>query len=881
MENKSHLAHYGAMEFFGERKLARFYPWILTGLVILYFGSFAVFKAPILVTIPAVVAGWFYYRRGGIAASILAIAVNLLLIDQYVEKVTWDTLFQVTNGILLGHVFVALASIGIGYLREITESHYQTDKQLHDRERNLVLINMATKDILGGDNLKDTYYRLLTHLTNLFVADYASLSHWDETSRQILLVAATKTMGQPFRNMSLEPEEAGMARLALENGHVEFIDDLQKLSATTATRLPEFITLHPSTRSVVFIPLTTKDYKFGVVTLAFDSLRHFSREELDYIELTSYQITLALRSIHQERKIEKQLREARALANIEHALSTGERTGVDTVLQLIVNAAKEMIPNTQRVVLHLLDEDRRFLVPRAVAGYSDGATGNLKMLSGEGIAGQVIATGEVAAIADIRNDLNFKNEKLPVSFRSLIVVPIQSKERRIGTISVHSDEIGIFSSDETNLLSALGAQVTIAIENANLLEKSRQDFKEINTLYHLTQNLTASLEPDQLMKDTVEFLQSIFGYYHIQIYIIDNQKERLIARHGAGAIGNLLGEQGYSLPIGAGTIGHVAETGKPFFTNNVEGVVFFIRNPLLPDTHSEMVLPITINEKVRGILNIQETPSNPISKKQMKLMEAVTQQLAVALQKATLYTELQNSLNQEKATRAKLIQSERLAVVGRLLASVSHELNNPLQAIQNALFLLKDEEKLSDQGQQDMEVILSETERMASMIGRLRDTYRSTQAGEFRDVDINSIVEDVFALISTYMRHRKIAFEFIPEPKLLPVPGISEQIRQVLLNLFMNAIEAMNKGGKIIVQTQNLQEQDQILLMIADTGTGISPDVFDDIFNPFVTNKETGTGLGLTITRDIIHHHHGEIRAENNPQGGAIFKVWLPTKKQE
>jgi signal transduction histidine kinase len=460
------------------------------------------------------------------------------------------------------------------------------------------------------------------------------------------------------------------------------------------------------------------------------------------------------------------------------------------------------------------------------------------------------------------------------------VVPIQSNEIRIGTISAQSDEIGIFGPDETNLLSALGAQATIAIENANLLEKTRQDFKEINTLYHLTQNLATSLEPDQLMKDTVEFLQRVFGYYHIQIYIIDFEKESLVARHGAGVIGNQLGEQKYSLPIGSGTIGHVAETGKPFFTNNVEGVVFFVRNPLLPDTHSEMVLPIKINNNVWGVLNIQEIPSNPVSKKQLKLMEAVTQQLAVALQKANLYADLQSSLNQEKTIRAQLIQSERLAVVGRLLASVSHELNNPLQAIQNALFLLKDEEKFSNQGQQDMEVILSETERMASMIGRLRDTYRSTQAGEFRDVDINSIVEDVLALISTYMRHRKIAFEFIPEPELQPVPGISEQIRQVMLNLFMNAIESINMSGKIIVQTQNVPGQGQILLTVADTGTGIAPDVFNEIFDPFVTNKETGTGLGLTITRDIILHHHGQIQAENNPQGGAIFKIWLPTKKQ-
>ncbi len=830
MENKSHLAHYSAIELFGDRKLERFYPWILAGLTVLYISSFFIIKASILVTLPAVMAGWFYYRRGGIAASILAIIINLLLINQYLEKVTWGTLLQFANGIVLGHIFVALAAIGIGYLREVIESHYQTDKQIYNRERHLILINMATKDILAGNNLNDTYYRLLDHLANLFTADYACLTRWDDSLQQVTLVATTGSSSEANQGARLKPEEANMVLSTVKSGHVLCIEDFQQSQSFVNSSVLK--ALHPSTRSVMMIPLITKDFKFGAVTLAFDSLRHFDDEVIAYIELTSYQITLALRSIHQEHKINRQLKEAKALANIEHALSKGEAIGVDTVLRLIVEAAKEMIPNTQRVVLHLLDEDRKFLVPRAVAGHSnsDGATGNLNMLSGEGIAGQVIATGEVAAIADIRNDPNFKNEKQPVSFRSLIVVPIQSKERRIGTISVHSNEIGIFNSDETDLLSALGAQATLAIENANLLEKSRQDFKEINTLYHLTQNLTTSLEPDQLMRDTVEFLQSVFGYYHIQIYIIDNQKDSLIARHGAGAIGNQLGEQGYSLPIGAGTIGHVAETGKPFFTNNVEGVVFFIRNPSLPDTHSEMVLPITINEKVWGVLNIQEIPSNPISKKQMKLMEAVTQQLAVALQKATLYTELQNSLNQEKTTRAQLIQSERLAVVGRLLASVSHELNNPLQAIQNALFLLKDEEKLSNQGQQDMEVILSETERMASMIGRLRDTYRSTQAGEFRDVAVNSIVEDVFALISTYMRHRKIAFEFIPEPELLPVSGISEQIRQVLLNLFMNAIESMNRGGELLFKPRIYRNKIKFCLRL-QIQVWVFPPMFSRIFS--------------------------------------------------
>jgi signal transduction histidine kinase len=263
----------------------------------------------------------------------------------------------------------------------------------------------------------------------------------------------------------------------------------------------------------------------------------------------------------------------------------------------------------------------------------------------------------------------------------------------------------------------------------------------------------------------------------------------------------------------------------------------------------------------------------------MKLMEAVTQQLAVALEKANLYTELQTSLRQEQTMRIQLVRAERLTVAGRLLASVSHELNNPLQAIQNVLFLLKDEENLSAQGRQDMEIILSETERMASMIGRLRDTYRSTQAGEFQDLEINTIVEDVFALIATYLRQRKIAFEFVPEPELRIISGIPEQIRQVILNLFMNAIEAMDTGGKLIVQTQNLLP-DKILITVADTGAGISPEVLSEIFEPFITDKETGTGLGLSISRDIILQHHGAIEAENRPQGGAVFKVWLPAKKQ-
>jgi signal transduction histidine kinase len=233
-------------------------------------------------------------------------------------------------------------------------------------------------------------------------------------------------------------------------------------------------------------------------------------------------------------------------------------------------------------------------------------------------------------------------------------------------------------------------------------------------------------------------------------------------------------------------------------------------------------------------------------------------------------------MQQEQAIRSQLIQSERLALVGRLLASVSHELNNPLQAIQNALFLLKEEMGLSAQGQQDLGIVLSETERMAALIERLRSAYRPIRGKDFQPVQLNNLIEDVYALISTHMRHKDIAFEFIPDPDLQPVSGISDQLRQVVLNLFLNAVEVMRPGGRLTVQTQNLIPQNEVLLAVKDTGPGIDADILPRIFDAFITSKHTGTGLGLTITHDILQQHHGRIVAENHSRGGAIFTVWLP-----
>ncbi len=499
---------------------------------------------------------------------------------------------------------------------------------------------------------------------------------------------------------------------------------------------------------------------------------------------------------------------------------------------------------------------------------------------GKGVAGQVIQKGVTINIPEVHTDPRFLGLEKKPAYHSMLVAPIESRKQRIGTITVQSHKSHAFSQNEVGLIKVLGTQAAIAIENSRLFETTQRRFKEIDVLYRISRGMAISLDVNSLFKEVTELLDRNFGYYHTQIFLVDLLNGRIVRKRSSGKNAEMVQKSG-DLRIGTGIVGHVATTGEPFMTNHVDQTVFFKKNPLLADTQSELAVPIKIENRVVGILDIEQKPPHKLNENDLQLMTAIADQLAVTMQEANLYANLQESLNHEQTIRSQLVQSERLALVGRLLASVSHELNNPLQAIQNALFLIKEEASLSMQSHEDLQIILSETERMAALIERLRSTYRPIRAEEFHLLELNTLIEDVYTLISTHMRHNKISFEFHPDPDLAPIPGLSDQLRQVMLNLFLNAAEAMTSGGRLLVETRNMPDEGGIILVVQDNGPGIDPEILPQIFNPFVTDKATGTGLGLTITHDIIEQHNGRIQAENIPEGGAIFTVWLPAKTKD
>ncbi len=821
---------------------------------------------------PIFIAAWYFGVAGGIAAVLVATAFNFFFLI-ILKGLGWDTVTG--NGFLLGTFILIVFGISVGYMRQRFEINRRTEAQLRAHERFLELLNDMTHAIIAAQDFEEMAQTLTADIAILLEADSCYITRWDPIREQVFPVATNNKTNSFFLNLKYPKEEKNLTATTLQEKRVVVVEDYSNSPIVNASLVAKF-----SEKTFVSIPLIYGEHQLGAAIVGFYEQRKFTQEELSRAEQAGNQIALAMWNTLQDIESQHHLREAQTLAEIAQSLGETERIGLNNVLNLIVASAKFLISNAEQAVIHLLDEKEENLVSEAVAGFN--GEGDKKSIRfGEGIAGQVVISGETVSIADVNTDPRFIKLGTNPIYRSLMVAPVRSGQQKLGTISVQSSQPYAFTPNDIKLLSQLGIQAAIAIENGRLLESTQQALKETNALYRVNKGLAASLEPDDLLQDTVELLQKNFDYYYVQIFVADSESGNFVMRAGSGKIGAQFKAQGHHLALGEGIVGYTAETGEAFFTNNVDDAMPFIRNPLLPDIKSELTVPVKIGKEILGLLDIQQIPPKHLSQRDIQLVSAVADQLAVALQKADLYKSLQISLQQEKAIRSQLMQNERLTVMGRLLATVSHELNNPLQAIQNALFLLKEETNISAQGKQDLDIVLAESERMASLIERLRATYRPIQADDFQPTQINSIVEDVYALVSTHLRHNRIAFEFHPDSNLPVISALSDQIRQVVLNLFMNAAEAMTDGGVLKVSSEFLKGADEILISVSDTGCGIPAKLLPAIFDAFVTNKQSGTGLGLTISRDIIVKHHGRIVAENNSVNGATFKIWLPINNGE
>ncbi|MDP2158634.1 MAG: ATP-binding protein, partial [Nitrospirota bacterium] len=297
---------------------------------------------------------------------------------------------------------------------------------------------------------------------------------------------------------------------------------------------------------------------------------------------------------------------------------------------------------------------------------------------------------------------------------------------------------------------------------------------------------------------------------------------------------------------------------------------------LVPEGEHErnmMLAWLLTKEKILGAIRVSDKNGH-FTDEDSKILIILASHMAVAMENAELYRNLQNKMAELGETQEQLIQSAKMAAIGELASNVAHEINNPLTSIIGFAELSKEDDDI-ESIRKSLDIIEKESLRARDIVKQLLGFARKKPL-HLTEVDINAVVNEVLVLSSSQTRMGKVTvteeYSDIPRTK-----GDIDQLKQVFLNIITNAIHSMPDGGNITIRT--FTKGEYILVSFSDTGHGISGEVRNRIFEPFFsTKKEKGTGLGLSISYRIIQDHGGRIDVESEPGKGTTFIVRLPQK---
>jgi signal transduction histidine kinase len=281
----------------------------------------------------------------------------------------------------------------------------------------------------------------------------------------------------------------------------------------------------------------------------------------------------------------------------------------------------------------------------------------------------------------------------------------------------------------------------------------------------------------------------------------------------------------------------------------------------------EVCYPLLSMNRLIGILCVagKDAPEG-FSKQELAFIESLTPQAGIALENALLYKE-------QRERFRRMLRADRLATIGELAAGAAHEIRNPLTSIKSSLQYL--EERCRQETEKKLlGVALQETDRIDEILSALLSFSRPSELKK-EQVDLVGTLEESLALLSFQARAGKVVVEtkFPAGPVFLN--GDKSQIKQLFLNIFLNAIQAMEGGGRFVCEVLPLANE-KILVRVADSGEGIPEENMDRIYDPFFTTKKGGTGLGLSICYSIVKSHKGEIEVRSRLGQGTTVLVTLP-----
>ncbi len=479
----------------------------------------------------------------------------------------------------------------------------------------------------------------------------------------------------------------------------------------------------------------------------------------------------------------------------------------------------------ENAIIRLHDQGRGVLTAAASYGYEDEAVGR-EIPVGRGVMGKVAGSGTPVLIHNLAEMPDY----VPgiSGARSELAVPMVARNRVVGVFNVESTRIGAFSDADVAPLMTMAGQAAIAIENARLYENLRSVSTRYQELHQFNNRILKSVN---------------LGVYTVDVDMKITSWNRTIEEMSGvdedSAVGRNLFELFPAL-VDEGFIDrvtHVLETGTP------EKVRLTHRN-------------------FRGDIRYQKRRLAPLKDGDL------TTGVVVIVEDITEFKRLMD----------QTVQSEKLAEVGRMSAGIAHEINNPLSVISYAAQLLLREEGLQPFQKEVVERVESEVDRLKMLTGGLLSFSRAQETRK-RPTDLHETIRDVLRLVRYELTRHSVEiredFEQVPLVNADP-----NKIKQVFINLVLNASHAMPQGGVLTISTA-AKGDDDVEAVFCDTGTGITEEVQEHIFEPFFSTKQEGkgTGLGLYICRNIVEEHEGNISVYSSLGQGTSFRVTLPAAK--
>lgn len=541
-------------------------------------------------------------------------------------------------------------------------------------------------------------------------------------------------------------------------------------------------------------------------------------------------------------------------------------------LQLIVDQAVRVVRASSGSIA-LVNPTTGFLEIVAAQGLPPRADA-LRLRLGEGITGWVARQGKTARVSHVAQDPRYV--MLRPEVQSEMAVPLEVKDEVRGVLNVDSDKPGAFSAEDEDLLEALAVQAAQVIHHTWLYEQLRLKVRLFESLASISQTINSTMNlGDALDVVTREACQLMQGKM-CSLLMLDPSGDWLELRSSHGAGPDYQRKPKLSVP--ESLLGIVVRRKKPVQVENVQvsGVYQHVDIARREGLVSLLSVPLLYTGKAIGTLNVYKGAPYSFSNEEIRILSALAELSAIAIQKAQLYERLVD-------VEEQLRRNEKLSALGLLAAEVAHEIRNPLTVMKMLYHSLELRFPQNDPRAKDARIIEEKMEHLNRIVEHILDFARTAEP-RMSPVNLNQLVEELGLLVRHKLKQQGIEFVLHLAPSLPLVKGDAPQLEQAFLNLILNAAEAMPSGGSLTISTRAAHTgdapSDTVLVEFADTGPGMTEEQRQRAFASLLrTTKEKGTGLGLAIVSRVAEAHRGRLEIHSELGHGTRVTFLLPHEK--